>query len=443
MTFVQSVLSVLAGLLLVTAVGYALIRFFADGLSRAEKIAWSFATGLFAQSLLFVICISIAPGCGPVPVFVLDALIVGGSLLVRRPRRATPPRVRFQALTALLLFVAGAAWLVFLVEALGEPMWSTDYLAMWGLKGKTVFELGFVPTRLFQDPALYWAHREYPLLVPISLATLASFAGGWDDQALGLLFPLCELATLLALFGFLARRVSSAAGAAAAALASLDFFLYRAVNAGTAEVPLALALVLVSCAFLDVLDRTTRPAIARLLVASLLCVSMKQEGTLFVLLLAAVMWPKRRRAVWALVVPPVVHWALLYVLRGPQTRRDFDLTLFGPRRWMELPPLFAKVIGRILGTEALLAWAPLLAIALFLVVTRRGIADRLLPVFPLQIFCYAVAFSVSSFDPMYAVDGAFRRIALTLFPAFTLVLGARLSPSRGAPTNRASPSEFR
>src|SRR5688572_19401740 len=141
--------------------------------------------------------------------------------------------------------------------------------------------------RLFQDPALYWAHREYPLLVPFSLATLASFAGAWDDQALALLFPLCELATLLALSGFLARRVSSLAGAAAAALASLDFFLYRAVNAGTAEVPFALSLVLVSCAFLDVLHDATRPAVARLFAATLFCVSIKQEGTLFVVLLAA------------------------------------------------------------------------------------------------------------------------------------------------------------
>lgn len=429
MTFVQSVLAVLAGLLLATTVGYALVRFFSEGLSRVEKIAWSFATGLFAQALLFVISVSIAPGRRPLSVLALDVLIVGGSFLLRRPQRPPPLRVRARTGAALLGLVAGAAWLTFLVEALGEPMWSTDYLAMWGLKGKTVFELCYVPIRLFQDPALSWAHREYPLLVPLSLATLASLAGAWDDQALGLLFPLCELATLLALYGFLARRVSPLAGTAAAALASLDIFLYRAVNAGTAEVPFALSLVLVSCAFLDVRNDVTRPAIARLVAASILCVSIKQEGTLFVALLAALMWPRRRRAVWALVVPPVVHWGLLYLLRGPQTRRDFDLTLLGPGRWGELAPLFAKVVGRILGTEALLAWVPLVAILLFFLVTRRGIADALIPVFLLQILCYAVAFSVSSFDPMYAVDGAFRRIALTMFPAFALVLGARL-PSR-------------
>jgi hypothetical protein len=54
------------------------------------------------------------------------------------------------------------------------------------------------------------------------------------------------------------------------------------------------------------------------------------------------------------------------------------------------------------------------------------VGDPLLPIFPLQILCYAVAFSVSSFDPIYAIEGAFRRIALTLFPALTIALCARL-----------------
>jgi hypothetical protein len=427
MTFLQAVSEVLAGLLVATAVGYFVVRHFVEDISRAEKIAWSFATGLFVQGLLFLFSMSIAPGSGPLPVLAMDVALVLGSVFLRRPRlpsRRVGRRAGF--VPALLLAIAGAAWLVFVVDALGEPMWSTDYLAMWGLKGKTIFELGFVPRRLFDDPALYWAHREYPLVVPLSLATLASFGGGWDDQALALLFAACELATLLALFGFLARRVSMLAGAAAAALASLDIFLYRAVNAGTAEVPFAMSLVLVACAFLDTLENRTHPAVARLFAASLFCVSIKQEGTLFVLLLAGAMWLRRRRQVWVLLVPPAVHWGLVYFLRGPQARRDFDLTLFAPGSWPELARRFAMVVSRILETEARLAWVPLAAVALFVLVSRRGIADPLLPIFPLQILCYAVAFSVSSFDPMYAVDGAFRRIAMTLFPAFTLVLCARL-----------------
>jgi hypothetical protein len=433
MSFVAAVFRVLAGSAAAAIVGYSLARFFTAGATRAERLAWSFATGLLVQSTLYLACASVFPRSGAAPVLALDLVIVAASIVARRPlghevstcpiggRAATRPAV------LLLLAVAGAAFFVFFVEALAEPMWSTDYLAIWGLKGKTIFEIGSVPRRVFEDPALYWAHREYPLLVPLSLATFASFSGGWDDQALALLFPLCELATLLALFGFLARRVTPLAGAAAAALASLDFFLYRGVNAGTAEVPFALSLVLVSCAFLDVLERATPPALARLFVASLFCVSIKQEGTLFVGLLALALILRRRvrRRAWALVVPPILHWSALYLLRGPQTRRDFDLTLFEPDRWKELPALFSMVAGRMLGAEAVLAWVPLLAIFLFLLVTKRGIADPLLPIFPLQILCYAIAFSVSSFDPIYAVEGAFRRIALTLFPALALALCAR------------------
>src|SRR5436190_6383405 len=144
-----------------------------------------------------------------------------------------------------LAVLAGAAWLVFLVGALSDAMWATDFVAFWGYKGKVIFLSSDVPRRLFQDPALYFAHREYPVLVPLSLAALASFIGRWNDQALALLYPACALATLLALSGFLERRVSRLSGAVAASLASLCFFLYRPANAGTAEVPFALGLVLV------------------------------------------------------------------------------------------------------------------------------------------------------------------------------------------------------
>jgi hypothetical protein len=91
----------------------------------------------------------------------------------------------------------------------------------------------------------------------------------------------------------------------------------------------------------------------------------------------------------ALVIPPSLHWALLYLLRGNQTRRDFDMTLFEPRRWMELPPLFAHVVGRMLGTEARQAAVALLAILVYFLATRRGILDSLLPVFAVQLICYA------------------------------------------------------
>jgi hypothetical protein len=114
-------------------------------------------------------------------------------------------------------------------------------------------------------------------------------------------------------------------------------------------------------------------------------------------------------------------------------RRDFDFHLFAPARWPELAERFASVASRMALREGREALVALVAIALFLLVTRRSFADLLLPVLAAQIGFYAVAFSVSSFDPMYAVDGAFRRIATTLFPALSLVLASRLATAKELP----------
>jgi hypothetical protein len=436
MTFVAAVLGVLAVALAACAVGWAVSRFFTGGLTRPEKVAWSFAAGLLVQAILFLIVVSIRPGYLLVPLLVLDAVLVTASLLAHRPALTPFPRVRGagRPLVVALLGVAAIAWLIFLVSALSEPMWATDYLAMWGLKGKTIFETGSIPRRLFQDPALYWGRPDHPLLVPLSLATLATLSGGWNDQALALFFALCELTTIFAVWGFLARRVSPVAGASGAALVSLSFPLYRAVNSGLAEIPLAFALVLASCAFFDALETRSGSAVTRLFLASLLCAWTKPEGTLFVLLLAAVLWVRKRfRLVdtwksggWALVVPPILHSSMMFLLCRPIPPRDYDPTFFEPQRWSELLSRFAMVLVRILTTEVARAWVPVLAIGLFLVLTRRGLADPVLAVFALQILGYLAAFSISSFDPMWKVDSCFQRLVATLLPALALVLGARV-----------------
>lgn len=431
-----------------TGAGACVSRKWTRGLSRRERFAWSAAAGLLVQAAVLLLLLAFPARPDAVRILLGEAAVALTGLVLSRGGGAgalsrRPASAREKAAIVLLAALAAAAWLVFFVGALADGMYATDYLAFWGYKGKIVFLTGEVPLRLFRDPALYFAHREYPLLVSFTLAALAFFLGNWNDQALALLYPFAALATLLAISGFLARRVSRVAGAGAAALASLCVFLYRPANAGTAEIPFALGLVLASSAAIDALEGGTASVTARLVLASLFGASLKQEGTLFVFLLAVVLalhLRGRARLVScaALVLPASLHWIALYLLRGNQTRRDFDFTLFEPRRWLELPALFAQVVGRFLSIGAHEALLPLLAVAVYLLVTRRGIADALLPVFPAQVLFYAVAFSVSSFDPMYAIDGAFRRIAMSLFPAFALVLGARPA----SPTRAASPGSI-
>jgi hypothetical protein len=436
-TLLAALLRVGGGLAAATLAGAAISRGFTSGLTRRERVAWSLVCGLLLQvlCLLVLLLFGIRPRAASLLLLEGVAAAAGWAYGRRyhgpveaRLRGRTPRRVVF-----LLASIAALAWLVFLVGSLADGMWATDFLANWGYKGKIVFLSSEVPSRLFEDPALYYTNRSYPLVVPLTFAALAAFAGEWNDQALALIYPASALATLLVLSGFLERRVSRLAGLTAATLSALCFFLYRPANAGTAEVPLALALVLACAAAGDVLQGQPGAApLARLAVAALFCAGVKQEGTLFVLLLAAAiaLRPRearaasRRFAAAALLLPVVLHWATLYLLRGSPGHREFDFTLLEPRRWAELPALFALVFGRLLGTEARQNAVPLLAVAVFLAVTRRGALDSLLPVFGAQLLCYAIE-PVFSINPMWAIDSAFSRIVMTLFPAFTLVLGAR------------------
>src|SRR5262249_40322285 len=119
-----------------------------------------------------------------------------------------------------LLFLAAAGVLLYGLRALTEPMWSNDFVAIWGLKGKMIFAAGEVPRRLFTDPALEFSHPEYPLGLPFLYAAMAFLLGRWEDHATALVFPALQIATLLVLYGCLPPRSrpssSSAAGGAAA-----------------------------------------------------------------------------------------------------------------------------------------------------------------------------------------------------------------------------------
>ena len=384
----------------------------------------------------------------------LEAAVAIGALLVARGRPdggagedLAGRSDRTRALVVILAVLTTAAWLVFLVGAVSDSMWATDFVAFWGYKGKVIFLSSDVPRRLFQDPALYFAHREYPLLVSLSLAALATVVGQWNDQALALLYPACALVTLLAISGFLERRVSRLSGAVAASLASLCFFLYRPANAGTAEVPFALGLVLVCCAAGDFL-RQDAPARN-----SFLSRSCRRRFVLRVpqaggdpLRLSA-----RRRP---LVVDPPRTGAPAAVRRG------------GPRDPSELP-LGVAVSASRRPDPARLRHDPVRAAAVDGIAAaprarggpharHRGAPGRRGPARDRRVFpgdpagdprsapagVRAAARLLRggllglSFDPMYAVDGAFRRIVMTLFPAFTLVLGARALAGDDTQTGR-------
>jgi hypothetical protein len=419
-----------------TVAGYAVIHFLRLGLSRAETLAWSFATGLLLQALIEVSLLAAGLLPGPKKILAAETLIVAGCLVLRRRTSIetlpTPPR-EWEPLSILFLVLSAIGVFLFFCVAATEPLSAPDFLAIWGLKGRIIFATASIPSRLFHDPALFWAHPEYPLLVPLSFATFASAARAWDDHALAIFYPFCQIATVLVLWGFLSRRRCREAGAVAACLTAVCFPLYAASNIGMAEIPMALGFVLLACAAADGLLADSPESRFRLSIAALFSAATKQEGTLFALLLSALLFVKRgsvsRRTLWLWAgVPAILHGVVLRLWRGPVVRRDLDLTLLAPARWGELLARLGTVWHRIFSVEARSLIVAVAVTVLFLVLTRRGCADWLALPIAGQVFSYAFLCALSAFGVLWLFEGSFRRISISLIPTAALVLGCRLLP---------------
>jgi hypothetical protein len=423
-----------------SAAGYAFVRLFSDGLARPETLAWSFAAGVLVQGgiVLAILAARLVPG--PKKILAVEALALAASFAWRRPaRRPRSSQARPQGpgwVPAILLCLAAAGILLFFAVALSAPMDATDFLGIWGLKARTIFATSSIPGSLFHDRALEWGHPEYPLAIPLSFSALASAIRAWDDRALALFYPFCQAATVFLLWGFLGRRVSPEAGAVAAALAALCLPLYSRGNLGTGEIPVALGFVLAATAAVDLRERTARHTVARLALASLFCAAVKQEGALFVLLLAGSLFALERSRGWAAAaasaVPVLAHGVLLWLLRGPVLRRDYDLTLLEPHRWAELLSRVGTVARRLATVELPRGAVPLAAIAAFLLLTRRSFADWLVLPIAMQVLAYASLCALCAFGPVWLIQTSFSRVTIALFPALLIVLGARLGVSRPA-----------
>jgi hypothetical protein len=416
--------------------GWVLVRLFSSRLSSSEVVAWSIATGILAQSILYAAILLFGGVPGPKKLGALDLLLVAGSFARRPPRRgAEDAAPALSAGTRILIAASACVFLVSVLDFIAQPIWATDALAIWGLKAKTIFFTSSIPRRLFTDPAMFWSHPEYPLLVPLSFASVAALVRSFDDQGLALLDAAIEAATVLAVFGFLRRRVSSLAGGIGALLTASCFSLYRGANAGTAEIPMALAFVLLSTAALEFEDADEPAVRARLLLASILCVATKQEGILFTIVTLASMVARRRRrgaggpigvAALLLLVPAGVQTAWLRWLTRGIGHRDYELALVSPARLREWVPRLKAVLGHLVGVELRASALPLLALVAFFALTPRTRTDRILPVILLQTAAYVMAASLSFWGAVWSLETSFVRIVMALFPMLALVLAARM-----------------
>lgn len=440
MTLLGPALEVILSLLWASFVGWAIVRLFTRDLEPVERLAWGFACAVLLRAFIYAALLALGANPGAGELLTLELLVLVGSLMARPDRGPRFPfRSRIAALPGLLLVLAGISILVGAVRLLSQPLWAPDYLAVWGLKAKTIFSSGGIPQRIFDDPLTVWSHPEYPLLVPLSLASLAVSIGRFDDRAISLLYSAFQLATTLAVFGFLRRRVGELAGAVAGLLTSAFVPLYQPGNAGTGDIPIAFGFVLLGNAYLDVLAADQPAARVRLLLAALFCVTTKQEGWSFVLVLviALLLRSVRRRGKisvavqLSLLAPLGLQAAVLRISGTTLRRRDMDLTLL--RHWDRWWPRILETLSHIARIEVVAAVVPLVALLVFFGATRRGPADALLGPLFAQIGAYVAFMSLSAFGVEWLIEASLPRLMTALVPLVLLVAGGRLETGCSRP----------
>jgi hypothetical protein len=336
-------------------------------------------------------------------------------------------------LAALLLFGV----VVYSLYALAEPLWSNDYLAIWGLKGKTIYLSAGIPPRLFTDSSLGFSHPEYPLGLPLVYAAVSFLLGRWDDHALALLFPFFQIATLLALTSWLRRRGASATLALGAGALLAQFEpLYSAFQTGLADIPFSFAALLFGCALADVLDESDPLAARRLAFAACLAVSTKNEGLLLVaagavLALVALQRTRAaaRSALAAIVVPAILLTGIGRLWKGSLPVRDFDFSLL--TRPPELFPRAAAAVRTALSEVVRPAWPGLLCLGALIGAGRsRPAGNRLLAIALICTLAYLLLPSLALLGPGWLIRTSFARTVSALAPLTAAAVAIRLAKLR-------------
>ncbi len=405
---------------------------------RLERWGWSIAVAslLLAVEVVVSFAVRLPPGW-----IAFLAMAIGGIVAARRFRlpkleRTLDDPVWRSPLALFLLALTLAGISIYAVRSLSEPMWSNDYLAVWGLKGKTMFGDVGIPQRLFRWAEFEFSNPGYPIGLPLVYAGLAFLLGRWDDHAMALLFPFFQLGTLLVLVGWLRRRGSDLVVALAAAAFVSNFgVLYSAWLSGMAEVPAAFTFLLVGMALWDVLDDTDPGSLRRLFLASLLAAATKNEGVFLVAtaiaFLAFQAVRRRERRLWlggAAALTAGLGSVLLHrLVLGGHPVRGLDMDLL----WR--PGLGSRVVETLREEWIQLArpiWPGIVAVIVLVVLApRRLSANPILLVASASVAIYLALPVLCPFGPGWLVHWTVGRITSALVPLLAAGIAMAACPT--------------
>lgn len=207
------------GLLTLELIGAATLTLLCSDPSRwkvTAKLGLSFALGLVVLS----VSLFLASWFGLKPVWwfgVVELLALTGlAVMFRREQclswvpRAAPdpllPRHWSRGLAILLIAFIVAVCGVVGAVSLTEPLVEWDVIAIWALKGKVLLHESVRASPYFHDISKAYSHLDYPLLWPLAMAWVWSWAGRPDLDVVKVLAPALLCAFAAVFFGLLRRR---------------------------------------------------------------------------------------------------------------------------------------------------------------------------------------------------------------------------------------------
>jgi hypothetical protein len=438
----------LAGLLLpwvATWLVFRAARLRTAGESRLMTAVLAFAVGVGWSSVTTLLFVTHGVTIGP-RFALADAglwITVGGVAwwLGRRGVEAAAPRASHRLTTADKLVraafavIAAIAVAALVVEYIRSPDGQWDAWAIWNQKARFLFRGGEDWRAMLE---VTWSNPGHPMLVSTAVARLWAYAGA----------ELKIIPTVLAgLFG---------AAIVAGVIAALDTDRHRAWLAGafviapgtfihqvaaqTADLPIALYVLLALVMLRNVMGRTGRAAAPLLLGGALVSLSAwtKNEGlVLFAITTLVVGWDSFRRrdfprvAWWLLGAAPVVLTVAWYktvvapvapeYMSGSRTLSQLAARVFAPAAHALIGGLIGPFWVEWGGRFATGVLPVVMVVAVAAACARTGRAVRgMVAALALMLVGYYVVWLMSPLDTAWLVSTTFDRLMIQLWPAFVV-----------------------
>lgn len=404
---IPNLMATIVGLLVVLALGYALIavaRQLGYRAGRIEQIALAWQLGAGAVSILMLWLNALGLSLDA-QITVITVSALGAVLATRFMRRAQPaaahqqPAVHVSALpriVPIVLTLLIALQLAFVaLLAIGRPLTIWDAWVNWAMKARIIFLDHGITADVFADASRTVTQLDYPLLAPLVEAWTFAWAHSADDWLTGIPSLLFYASLLGVCYGLCRARMSLTHALLVVAALALLLPLSGLAASVFADLPLAVLAATAAAFTVRWIETRARGVLFIAALAAGLLPWTKREGLILVaaLGLSLLIMHRRERAAWfatgCMVSAALVcagPWYLFMAFSGVRNVAFAPFTLDTLQANLDrVPRIVWLELLRLLSADWNLLWllAPLVSLAAR--GTHRQAAD-LLPVAALLYF---------------------------------------------------------